>query len=108
MARKKKSWTLDQPVVEASEYETPMPEDDLQEEYPEPEPEIVFTPPPVVVPEKNIRIAIPIAIAEGLATAKAKKTCKKFVGKWVNLKQGKSYTDTKEVIAHLRAHDLLE
>jgi hypothetical protein len=105
--------TLDQPVAVADEYETPMDyDDDLQEEIPEPEPEIVIpkTMAPVIakVAEKDIKVAIPVAIAEGLVTTRAKKTCKKFVGKWITLRQGKTITDAKEVIEHLRMHDLVE
>jgi hypothetical protein len=108
--RKKKSLTLDQPIVDAGEYETPMSDDmpdDLQEEFPEPEPAIEIKP-IVVKPPVEVKIAVTAAVADCYTSARALKTGKKFVGKWVNLKQGKILTETKEVIAHLRAHGLVE
>lgn len=92
--------------MDASAYETPM-SDELVEEFPEPEPEIVIEP-VKIVPSKEAKIALPTAISENLASAKALKTCKKFVGKWIELKVGKTILDTKDVIAHLRAHGLVE
>ncbi len=118
--KKKKSLTLTQDVVEAGQYETPkenepLPEEvnDLVEEYPEPQREIVLNAPKVVPeakkePKKDVRIAYTAEVVDKLATARATKTCKKFVGKWVDLRAGKTITDDKAVIAHLRAHGLVE
>jgi hypothetical protein len=103
--RKTKSLTLEQSVVSAHLYETPL-SDDLVEEYPEEDPvveEVIKVATPVVA-----KIAIPVGKFESLSTAKSLKTCKKFVGKWIELKTGKSITDTHDVIAHLRAHGLVE
>ena len=119
--KKKKSLTLTQGVVEADKYETPkenepLPEeitDDMVEEYPEPQREIVLNAPKVIPevkkePKKDVRIAYTAEVVDKLATARATKTCKKFVGKWVDLRAGKTITDDKAVIAHLRAHGLVE
>lgn len=116
--KKKKSLTLSKDVVEASPYETPKENeplpDDLREEYPEPQREIVLNAPkpePEVKkpePKKEVRVAYVANFVDGLATARATKTCKKFVGKWIELKAGKTITDDKSVIAHLRAHGLVE
>jgi len=101
-----RSLTLEQPVVDAFEYEVP-PGDDLVEEYPDKEPEIVVEV-PKVEPVRVAKVAIPVSIHENLATAKALKSCKKFIGKWIELKAGKTITDTKAVISHLRIHGLVE
>jgi hypothetical protein len=116
--KKKKSLTLVNDVVEASPYESPkenepLPED-LVEEFPEPQKEIVLNAPKpepeVKKPEskKPIPVAYTSDYMSSLATARATKTCKKFVGKWIDLKVGKTITDDKAVIAHLRAHGLVE
>jgi hypothetical protein len=108
--RKDRSFTLSQPVVEAAAYESPKENeplaDDLVEEFLEQEP--AFDVPVKRVEPKEVRIAYTANIADNFATARAKVTSKKFVGKWIELKAGKTITDDKDVIAHLRAHGLVE
>ena len=110
MAKKyKKTLTLENNFVDASEYSPPPEEeivDDLVEEFYEPEPEIILNIKPVKKVEP--KIAIPTNIAENLTSAKAVKTCSKYMGGWIHMKAGKPVTDTKENIAHLRAHGLVE
>jgi hypothetical protein len=77
------------------------------EEYPDVEPEITLEI-KKIEPVKIAKVAIPVEIHENLATAKAVKSCKKYIGKWIVLKAGKTITDTKDMIAHLRAHGLVE